>query len=234
MKQYIKTEETDWMRDYGVYAVNRNTRLFENTSAVKGYVIKIYYGLDEGEISSVLADFLRTGSDYDFALYTSKHELCGFVYSPESVNQSEWELPSLENAQIENTQGDISYGEVAELGNQFDKQLLEKGITLCDDEYYTEALLDFIDQYQNGNDKPEVNLHYPHRQIGYGSIVKFKDLPHFEGVIFQVSAVYRPGEITGGGEINKTDEIIYQLTPTNNNFKPVLIGRGSELEPLKK
>lgn len=229
MKQYIKTEETDWLRDYGVFAINRDTRLFENTSGVKGSVIELYFGLDEGEVSNVLADFLRTGSDYDFALYTSKHELCGFVYSPESVNQSEWELPS-----IENTQRDVSYGKLAELGDLFEKQLLEKGITLCDDEYRQEALLDFIDQCQNGNDKPEVNLHYPHRQIGYGSIVKFKNKPYFEGLIFQVSAVYRPGEITGGGEINKSDEIIYQLTPTNNNFKPVLIGRGSELEPLKK
>lgn len=224
MKQYIKTEETDWLRDYGVFAVNRDTRLFENTSGVKGSVIELYFGLDEGEVSNVLADFLRTGSDYDFALYTSKHELCGFVYSPESVNQSEWELP----------QRDISYGELAELGDLFEKQLLEKGITLCDDEYRQEALLDFIDQYQNGNDKPEVNLHYPHRQIGYGSIVKFKDLPHFEGVIFQVSAVYRPGEITGGGETNKSDEIVYQLSCTNKNYMPVMLGRGSELEPLKK
>lgn len=224
MKQFINTEETDWMRDYGVYAVNRDSRLFENTSAVKGYVIEVYFGLNENETSNRLADFLRTGSDYDYALYTPKHELCGFAYNPENVNQNEWELP----------QRDISYGELAELGNLFEKQLLEKGITLCDDEYRQEALFDFIDQYQNGNDNPELRLLYPERQIGMGSAVKFKvpAMCLLENAVFQVTAVYRPGEITGGGETNKSDEIVYQLSCTNKNYMPVMLGRASELEHI--
>lgn len=80
MKQIINKEETDWMVDYGVYAINRDTRLFENTSSVSGATIEIFYGLDENEVSTVLAERLRNGLDYDYALYDSKHRLCGFAY----------------------------------------------------------------------------------------------------------------------------------------------------------
>ena len=80
MKQIINTEETDWAAEFGVYAINRDTRLFENTSGIPGITIEIFYGLDEGEVSDRLGQRLRDGLDYEYALYDGSHHLCGYAY----------------------------------------------------------------------------------------------------------------------------------------------------------
>lgn len=54
-------------------------------------------------------------------------------------------------------QRDVSYGELSALGEYFDEQLAERGVTLDQDDY-DQAFFDFVDQYVNGNDDPQVNL----------------------------------------------------------------------------
>lgn len=60
-------------------------------------------------------------------------------------------------------QRDISYGELVALEVEFNKQVQEQGVTFHDDEYHQEALNDFIQQYQDGNDNPQLVLNYPNR-----------------------------------------------------------------------
>ena len=57
---------------------------------------------------------------------------------------------------------DISYGEIAVLGHEFDKQCEELGIEWIDEDVKEECFNDFISQYEDGNDEPEVRL------LGYG------------------------------------------------------------------
>lgn len=83
MKIKINKEEVDWLYEYNVYAINRDTRLFENTSGVPGITMEIFWDLDEGEVSSRLAERLREGLDYDYALYSKGHTLVGFAYFEE-------------------------------------------------------------------------------------------------------------------------------------------------------
>lgn len=83
MRAIIEKEETDWMQDYGVYAVNRDTRIFENCSAVKGFTIELYWGVDENRVADRLAEVIDEYGDYDYCLYTPLHELVGFVYRTE-------------------------------------------------------------------------------------------------------------------------------------------------------
>lgn len=80
MKQVITKQEVDWATEYGVYAINRDTRLVENTSGVTGITVEIFYGLDEGEVSDRLAERLRNGLDYDYTLYDSSLHLVGYAY----------------------------------------------------------------------------------------------------------------------------------------------------------
>lgn len=83
MRAIIEKEETDWMQDYGVYAVNRDTRIFENCSAVKGFTIELYWGVDENRVADRLAEVIDEYGDYDYCLYSQIHELVGFVYRTE-------------------------------------------------------------------------------------------------------------------------------------------------------
>ena len=83
MKAVIEKEETDWGQDYDVYAVNRDTRIFENCSAVRGYTIELYWGMDENRVSDRLAEVINEYGDYDYCLYNDNHELVGFVYRTE-------------------------------------------------------------------------------------------------------------------------------------------------------
>ena len=130
----------------------------------------------------------------------------------------------------------VSYGELAVLGQLFEQQLLSKGVTLCDDDYRTEALMDFVSQYEDGNDNPQLNLLYATREIRVGSKVRFKkeSSPVLNEIVtFNVLTAIRPGEAIGNGETNKSEEIMYRLE-ADENYKGWLfnhcIGRGSELE----
>ena len=54
-------------------------------------------------------------------------------------------------------QRDVSYGELAELNNKFNEQIKEFNIGFDCDEEREEALFDFIQQYINGNDDPQIH-----------------------------------------------------------------------------
>ena len=126
----------------------------------------------------------------------------------------------------------VSYSELAWLGYEFERQLKEAGITLCDDDYSTEAFMDFTSQYEDGNDKPELNLLYPDRMIQTGSVVKFKDI--YPTLTFKVIGFVRPGEIISDEEVNVYDELIYRLELDKSsegqmNFE-AMFGQASDLE----
>ena len=73
--------ETDWATEYGVYAINRCTRIFENTSWTEGLTMVLFTDTDENDVSAKLT--LNRGLDYEFALYDDEHHLVGYVYRPE-------------------------------------------------------------------------------------------------------------------------------------------------------
>ena len=106
-----------------------------------------------------------------------------------------------------------SYGELASLQVELNKQLEFVGITICDEDYWTEIFNDFVDQYRMGQDQPVANLLYPDRMIQNGSVVKFKDI--YPGMTFKVVGFVRPGEElspwSGDGETNDSDELIYRM-----------------------
>ena len=56
----------------------------------------------------------------------------------------------------------ISYGEITTLEAEFNKQCVEQKIRWTDDEVRQEALVQFINDYENGDDDPKVTL------LGYG------------------------------------------------------------------
>ena len=128
----------------------------------------------------------------------------------------------------------VSYGELAWLGYEFERKLKESGITLCDDDYATEALMDFTSQYEDGNDKPELNLLYPDRMIQTGSVVKFKDI--YPTLTFKVIGFVRPGEIISDNEVNESDELVYRLELDKSSEGQMgfeaMFGQASELERL--
>ena len=83
--------ETDWYFDGGrrLFALNRDTNLFENTSWTQGLTMLLYDWnddedcFDEGDVSLALNDRLLNGDEYEFTLYNSQHQLVGFVFKNE-------------------------------------------------------------------------------------------------------------------------------------------------------
>ena len=57
-----------------------------------------------------------------------------------------------------NKQRSVSYGEIMELENIFDEQVNEKHVVFKDPEERDEALFDFIQQYIDGDDDPQLNV----------------------------------------------------------------------------
>ena len=68
----------------------------------------------------------------------------------------------------------ISYGELVALEQEFNKQCIQKQIKWTDDEVRTEALIQFQNDYENGDEDPQVLL------LGYG----------YEPLVFYVYAGY--------------------------------------------
>lgn len=84
MKQTIKLgKETDWftsIKGRRLYAVHRDTRLFENTSNTERMTMELYSDTDENDVANALGNFLWNGHDYEYALYDTQHRLVGWVY----------------------------------------------------------------------------------------------------------------------------------------------------------
>lgn len=55
-------------------------------------------------------------------------------------------------------QRSVSYGELAELENMFNEQIKKRHIKFEDEEKCSEALFDFIQQYIDGDDNPQVRV----------------------------------------------------------------------------
>ena len=72
--------EVDWATEYGCYAVNRDSRIFENTSYLDDATIEVFTDTDENDVANALAERLHKGLDYDYALYDGQHRLVGFAY----------------------------------------------------------------------------------------------------------------------------------------------------------
>lgn len=67
----------------------------------------------------------------------------------------------------------ISYKEIALLELEFDKQCEERGVEWVSEDVRQESLNDFISQYEEGNDQPEVLL------LGYGLATKLLNSINF-------------------------------------------------------
>lgn len=81
-------EYTDWANKYGVYAQNRDSRMFENESYTAGMAMAIY-DEDENDVANELGKFLADGRDYEYVLYDGQHRLCGFVYYDDEQDGAE-------------------------------------------------------------------------------------------------------------------------------------------------
>jgi hypothetical protein len=87
-KLTFNQNEIDWAMAFSAYALNRDTRIFENCSYAEHLVVEIWDDkdarFDENDVSTALADErLREGYDYDFTLYNTEHRLIGFAYYEE-------------------------------------------------------------------------------------------------------------------------------------------------------
>lgn len=58
----------------------------------------------------------------------------------------------------DNSQRSASYGEILELQEIFNQQVKEKNIVFKNDEYLEESFFDFLQQYLEGNDNPEIHI----------------------------------------------------------------------------
>lgn len=59
---------------------------------------------------------------------------------------------------INDEQRDVSYGELVALQQEFETQLDENHVIFDDDDDYDEALNDFIQQYMDGDDDPQIDF----------------------------------------------------------------------------
>ena len=99
---------------------------------------------------------------------------------------------------------DISYAELAWLGNEFDKQVEEQGVVFHDDEYREEALMDFVRQYEEGDDNPKLQLLYPERHTIKSTykvtICKFDNPEISEVVEVKATSVREAGKLAVEGK----------------------------------
>ena len=55
-------------------------------------------------------------------------------------------------------QRDVSYGELAALDEEFEKQVKERNIVFPDPEIEEQCHFDFVQQYIDGDDDPQINI----------------------------------------------------------------------------
>ncbi len=55
-------------------------------------------------------------------------------------------------------QRDVSYGELAALDEEFERQVKEKNIIFPDSEIEEQCHFDFVQQYIDGDDAPHINI----------------------------------------------------------------------------
>lgn len=82
MKKLLNNE-TDWVSEFSAFALNRNTRIFEDVSLTEGMFVEIFKDADENDVANKLGERLRNGLEYEYALYDVCNRLIGFAYYPE-------------------------------------------------------------------------------------------------------------------------------------------------------
>lgn len=77
-------KETNWytaIKGRRINAVNRDSRLFEETSRTEGMTMNLFPSDTEpNDVSNALGYFLCSGKDYEYALYDTQNRLVGWVY----------------------------------------------------------------------------------------------------------------------------------------------------------
>lgn len=79
-------KETDWSRIFGLYAMNKSTMLYENTSYTEDMYAVIFdiddKFFDEGNVSDMVLNWDDKQGTIEFLLYTDDRFLLGYVYMP--------------------------------------------------------------------------------------------------------------------------------------------------------
>lgn len=80
-------EEVDWITKFGVYARNRDSRIYENTTKFPYNAIVVIYdwhnnSYDENDVANDLANAVNYAmwDGEDYTLYNEQHQLVGYVF----------------------------------------------------------------------------------------------------------------------------------------------------------
>lgn len=162
-KRIIKLgQETDWWftNNRNLYAQNRDTRMFENTSYTEGMVMELYTNTDENDVANALGERLRDGYDYEFAIYNSRHELVGFVYYPEEDEQGKKEPKTRVYRFHAHTWADVIVSEnEVDLAGLTEEQADAEFAMKAEDKYNEGDYLSDPSNFEN-TDMEEVTDHY--------------------------------------------------------------------------
>lgn len=79
-------EETDWSSIFGLYAMNRSTMLYENTSYTEDMYAVMFDNddimFDESNVSDIVLNWDDKQGTIEYLLYTFNRFLVGYVYMP--------------------------------------------------------------------------------------------------------------------------------------------------------
>ena len=83
MKKTLTNVTVNWKEDFGVYAINRDSRLYEDVSDhTDGLTIEIHKDVDPDDVADIIAERYHDVPwfDIDYTLYTEDRKLVGFAY----------------------------------------------------------------------------------------------------------------------------------------------------------
>lgn len=79
-------QETDWSSAFGLYAMNKSTMLYENTSYTEDMYGVMFDNdnimFDESDVSDIVLNWDDKQGTIEFLLYTFDRFLVGYVYTP--------------------------------------------------------------------------------------------------------------------------------------------------------
>lgn len=79
-------QETDWSGVFSLFAMNKSTMLYENTSYTEDMYAVIYDNddmfFDESNVSDIVLNWDDKQGTIEFLLYTFDRFLVGYVYTP--------------------------------------------------------------------------------------------------------------------------------------------------------
>ncbi len=78
------SEETDWSSTFGLYAMNKSTMLYENTSYTEDMYAIMFDNndiiFDESNVSDIVLNWDDKQGTIEYLLYTFNRFLVGYVY----------------------------------------------------------------------------------------------------------------------------------------------------------